>query len=134
MQKRTIIVFSVLSMLWMVSTLVPEACAHNCVPPEASFTGPSSVYCGAQATFRCTSTDADSAISYRDWGASGGTPSMGGDSTFTTKWCSTGPKTVELRVWDSDSSEGCPPDKFDDYDREVTVLAVHITSVTSDVD
>lgn len=121
------------SVFTILSVVISKAHAC-CQDPVASFSGPSSVYCGDQATFRCTSTDADSAISYRDWTASGGTPSTGGDSTFTTKWCSTGPKTVFLRVWDSDSSEGCPPDKFDDYDREVTVLAVQITDVTSDVD
>ena len=37
MLKRTTIAFSVLSLLWTVSMLAPEAFAHDCVAPEASF-------------------------------------------------------------------------------------------------
>lgn len=121
------------SVFTILSVVISKAHAC-CQDPVASFEGLSSVYCGDQAIFTCTSTDADSAISSRSWTASGGTPSTGSGSTFTTKWCSTGPKMVTLRVWDSDSSEGCPPDRDDDYGREVTVLAVQITDVTSDVD
>jgi len=121
------------SVFTILSVVISKAHAC-CQDPVASFSWQSPVYCGDEVTFTCTSTDADSAISSRSWTASGGTPSTGSGRTFKTKWCSTGPKKVTLEVWDSDSSEGCPPDKYDDCEQEVTVLAVQITSVTSDVD
>lgn len=121
------------SVFTILSVVISKA--HACCQyPVASFSWQSPVYCGDEVIFTCTSTDEDSAISSRSWTASGGTPSTGSGSTFTTKWCSTGPKMVNLWVEDSDSSEGCPPDKDDEWDQQVTVLAVQITDVTSDVD
>jgi len=105
-----------------------------CEEPVAYFTGPPFVYCGDEATFTCTSTDADSSISSRYWIASGGTPSTGTASTFTTKWCTAGIKLVTLTVWDSDCSVGCCPNKSDSYNRDFGVPPVAIDSVSSDKD
>lgn len=111
------------------------ACCQN---PVASFSGPTSVYCGDEATFTCTSTDADSDISRWYW-TGGGSPATGSSSTFTTKWCTTGDKTVKLKVWDNDRPDCCgyaPSciDKHDTAEKTVTVLAVDIIDVDSSVE
>lgn len=89
-----------------------------CESPVASFTGPSQVYCGDEATFTDTSVDPDGTdMSYWEW-SGGGYPPSGNDNTFKTKWCSTGDKTVKLKVWDNDNPDCCGgepgcADKFD---------------------
>jgi len=123
MQKRSI-VFLILSTLWTLSTLTPETYACSCNPPKANFTGPDYVCINCNATFTCTSTDAESAISSRSWSASGGAPATGSGSTFTTKWSSPGTKSVSLTVRDSDASVGCPPNKSDNDSKTVTVIEV----------
>jgi hypothetical protein len=144
MQKYKMVIFSFLpvlwmSLMWMNLTYTSRAYAWDCVPPEADFTVPSgSIYCGDEVTLTSTSTDDDSSISRYSW-TGGGSPSSGSGSTFTTKWCNAGDKTVKLTVWDNDDPECCGgdplcSDKSDLIEKTVTVLAVEITRVNSDVD
>lgn len=128
--------------LWALSVVVfgsSKGLACDCQPPEADFTGPSSVYCGDEATFTDTSVDPDGTdMSKWEW-SGGGYPGSGSSSTFTTEWCTAGDKTVKLKVWDNDDPDCCEgqpgcTDKSDTAEMDVTVQAIDITNVTSSVE
>lgn len=110
----------------------------TCSPPVARFSGPSSIYCGDEVTFRSSSYDPDGCSIRESWSASGEAwPEAGVGRRFTTKWCSPGEKSVTLRVTDDDRPCCCgtAPDCYDktrSRTRSVYVQPVDVVSVNSE--
>jgi hypothetical protein len=134
MNKKVLIYCCGLGIVACVNSVVYA----SCLPPVANFGVPSVIYCGDEVTFSSSSYDPDGCSIGEGWSASGGaSPSTGAGKYFTTKWCSTGTKSVTLTVTDDDrpcccgSAPDCS-DKTSNLTRYFYVQPVNVVSINSE--
>jgi hypothetical protein len=132
--KKILIYCYILSII----AYVPSVACAWCSYPVAYFSGPRQVYCGDWATYTSSSYDPDGCDIYETWSAQGAVwpYDVGAGRSFTTKWCTTGPKSVNLRVQDDDEPCCCGYgpncwDKVSYMGRSVTVYPVNIVSINA---
>ena len=127
MLKRTTIAFSVLSLLWTVSMLAPEAFAHDCVAPEASFSvNPDTVCVGCPVDVNASASyDPDGTTLTYDWAFGDGETGTGKSAAHS--YDEAGEYTITLTVTDNDDPCCCTDcnDKTDDCNDTVTVVDVN---------